>query len=228
MTFSDNTLATIVSNDEGMFDLNDIWRTYGLGETQRPSEWRHRFRKYFNRTGKMRVGFSIQSGKGKVFHTWATIEVLYAYAMWVDVEFYIQQEVTLTFNNTTATIISNDEGMFDLNDIWRAYDLKASQSPSQWVNKVRKTLDHSGKIKSENGGVNRGTYATLEALYAYAMWLDVEFYMIVVEAFAALTRGEAAIPVNAYRYAYLSRSNHLLKLQCTKPLNSLYAAYITH
>ncbi len=37
------------------------------------------------------------------------------------------------------------------------------------------------------------TLATLEALYAYAMWVDVEFYMIVVEAFAALTRGETAI-----------------------------------
>ncbi len=95
--------------------------------------------------------------------------------------------MTLTFNNTTATIVSNEEGMFDLNDIWRTYDLKASQSPSQWVNKVRKALDHSGKIKSENGGAKRGTYAKLEALYAYAMWVDVEFYMVVVEAFAALT-----------------------------------------
>ncbi|WP_404408401.1 hypothetical protein LG272_10490 [Pseudidiomarina marina] len=34
------------------------------------------------------------------------------------------------------------------------------------------------------------TLATLEALYAYAMWVDVKFYMVVVEAFAALTRGD--------------------------------------
>jgi hypothetical protein len=31
------------------------------------------------------------------------------------------------------------------------------------------------------------TLATLEALYAYAMWVDVEFYMVAVEAFAVLT-----------------------------------------
>lgn len=74
--------------------------------------------------------------------------------------------------------------MFDLNDIWRNYDLRAKQSPSQWNNRVRTALDSSGKIQSFNGN---GTYATLEALYAYAMWVDVEFYMVVVEAFAALT-----------------------------------------
>ncbi len=74
-----------------MFDLNDIWRVYGLDETQRPSEWRHRVRKHFNQTGKMRAGYFVQSNKGKVFHTLATLEALCAYAMWVDVEFYIQQ-----------------------------------------------------------------------------------------------------------------------------------------
>lgn len=103
-------------------------------------------------------------------------------------------EVTLTFNNATATITSNDEGMFDLNDIWRSYDLRAKQSPSQWVNKVRRHFDETGNIKSRRASGKKAggwqTLATLEALYAYAMWVDVEFYMVVVEAFAALTRGE--------------------------------------
>lgn len=98
-------------------------------------------------------------------------------------------QVTLTFNNTTATIVSNDDGMFDLNDIWRDYDLKASKRPSQWDNEVRHKLSSCGNIHSINGRGGK-TLATLEALYAYAMWVDVEFYMVVVEAFAALTRGE--------------------------------------
>src|SRR5690606_4314725 len=96
--------------------------------------------------------------------------------------------VTLTFNNITATIVSNKDGMFDLNDIWRAFDLKASQAPSQWDNEVRNYLKKSGNIRTLMGRKG-GTFATLEALYAYAMWVDVEFYMVVVEAFAALTRG---------------------------------------
>ncbi len=68
--------------------------------------------------------------------------------------------------------------MFDLNDIWRAFDLKASQAPSQWRNKVREHLVRSGNLQTEMGGSGekRGaTLATLEALYAYAMWVDVEF-----------------------------------------------------
>src|SRR5690606_29953778 len=89
----------------------------------------------------------------------------------------------------TATIVSNKDGMFDLNDIWRAFDLKASQAPSQWDNEVRNYLKKSGNIQTLMGRKG-GTFATLEALYAYAMWVDVEFYMVVVEAFAALTRGD--------------------------------------
>lgn len=81
--------------------------------------------------------------------------------------------------------------MFDLNDIWRDFDLKASQAPSQWRNKVREHLVRSGNLQTEMGG-SRGTrgttYATLDALYAYAMWVDVEFYMVVVYAFTALIR----------------------------------------
>lgn len=82
--------------------------------------------------------------------------------------------------------------MFDLNDIWRDYDLKASQAPSQWRNKVRDHLTRTANMqvgfRTEKGkGKVNYTLATLEALYAYAMWVDVEFYMVVVEAFAALT-----------------------------------------
>lgn len=84
--------------------------------------------------------------------------------------------------------------MFDLNDIWRAFDLKASQAPSQWRNKVRDHLEETANMqvlrKTGAGTVGWQTLATLEALYAYAMWVDVEFYMVVVEAFAALTRGD--------------------------------------
>lgn len=76
--------------------------------------------------------------------------------------------------------------MFDLNDIWRDFDLRAKQSPSQWRNKVREHLSATANLQVQKGQVPK-TLATLEALYAYAMWVDVEFYMVVVEAFAALT-----------------------------------------
>ena len=77
--------------------------------------------------------------------------------------------------------------MFDLNDIWRDFDLKASQPPSQWRNKVREHLASTANLQFIKGR-DAKTLATIDALYAYAMWADVEFYMVVVHAFTALTR----------------------------------------
>ena len=101
--------------------------------------------------------------------------------------------MTLTFNNTTATIVSNEDGMFDLNDVWRAFvSDKENKLPSEWKNQVRKHLNRTenirvGHSRDENGYITNHTWATKTALFAYAAWVDVEFYMVVVEAFAALT-----------------------------------------
>lgn len=78
--------------------------------------------------------------------------------------------------------------MFDLNDVWRAFDLKASKRPSEWRNKDRVNLEGSGDLRSVNGN-NGSTYATRLALYAYAAWVSFNFYRKVFEAFNALTEG---------------------------------------
>lgn len=85
--------------------------------------------------------------------------------------------------------------MFDLNDIYRKFGLKGRRQPSDWKTGVRRHFSQTANLRvghthDENGYITNRTYATIEALYAYAMWVDVEFYMVVVEAFAALTRGE--------------------------------------
>lgn len=116
-------------------------------------------------TRNLRV-VKVGGAKHSTWQTLATLEALYAYAMWV--------EVTLTFNNTTATITSNDEGMFDLNDIWRVFRLENTHRPSQWRDKkVRKHLEETANLhvlrKTASGTIGWQTLATLEALYAYAM-----------------------------------------------------------
>lgn len=79
----------------------------------------------------------------------------------------------------STTITSNDDGMFDLNDIWRAFDLKASQAPSQQRNKIRKQLDETAnlQVRRTEGAKEGGwqTLATKKALYNYAAWVDYEF-----------------------------------------------------
>ena len=80
--------------------------------------------------------------------------------------------------------------MFDLNDIWRVFRLEEKNRPSEWRGKARQDFVRSADLRSENGGSgkNRGaTYATIEALYTYSMWVDVEFHDVVCEAFEKLT-----------------------------------------
>ena len=107
-----------------------------------------------------------------------------------------KQQVTLTFADATATITSNDDGMFDLNDIYRNFGLKGRKQPSDWRGKTKEKLFETANLRVEKGGRDKDgkpstkTLATLDALYAYAMWVDVEFYMVVVQAFTALTRGQ--------------------------------------
>lgn len=93
------------------------------------------------------------------------------------------------------TLTSNVDGMFDLNDLWRGAGLPQNKRPSEWRGSVKDSLIQSANLRSENGGINRGTWATESALYAYAMWVSVDFYMAVVEAFthAANGDGEAAV-----------------------------------
>lgn len=106
-----------------------------------------------------------------------------------------QLEVTLTFAGTTATITSNDAGMFDLNDVYRKFGIKGRRLPSDWRTKDKAHYVQTGNLWVEKGGRDkRGrpstkTLGTETVLYAYAMWVDIEFYMVVVEAFAALTLG---------------------------------------
>ncbi|ADN75331.1 prophage antirepressor [Ferrimonas balearica DSM 9799] len=79
--------------------------------------------------------------------------------------------------------------MFDLNDIHRAFGLPEKKRPSEWNNAVSKHFSNSGKLRNKVGRYG-GSWATQDALYAYDMWCDVEFYAAVVSAFTALANGE--------------------------------------
>lgn len=83
--------------------------------------------------------------------------------------------------------------MYDLNDIHRAFKLPKTKQPGQWRHRIRTALENSENafLHVQRSGRNgQFTWATQEALYAYAMWCDVKFYIAVVEAFTALTNGD--------------------------------------
>lgn len=83
---------------------------------------------------------------------------------------------------------SNEDGMLDLNDIWRGCGLENSKRPSQWRNAIKENLNRYGNLHSVNG--DKGyTVGDEIGTTAYAMWVSVDFYRNVVEAFVALRQG---------------------------------------
>ncbi len=112
------------------------------------------------------------------------------------------KSIILKFNCVRAIIHANDEGMFDLNDIWLTFGLAEKQRPHQWRHSVRKHFEQSAKLRAgtihDNAGhIVHQTLATQEVLYAYAMWCDVDFYTAVIEAFTKLANGEVEEAVEA-------------------------------
>lgn len=89
---------------------------------------------------------------------------------------------------------SDDEGMFDLNIIWRDFNLPNKNRPSEWRNKIASGLRQSGNLRTARKSTTYNEHSTLiadeRATVAYAMWISLEFYMSVIDAFIALRNGE--------------------------------------
>ena len=112
------------------------------------------------------------------------------------------QQITLTFNNQTITVQANQDGMFNLNEIARGFNLR---EPSQWRNAQKRVLLETANLqalRNENqrqGEAPVSLYGTQTGLYAYAAWADPtqQFFVKVVECFTAITNGdlEAAVEI---------------------------------
>ncbi|BDY05391.1 KilA-N domain-containing protein [Ferrimonas sp. YFM] len=116
--------------------------------------------------------------------------------------------VTLTFNEITATISSNEHGMFDLNEVhshWLS-GIEAKR-PNRWVrtavardlmctkNAQTPKLASEQKLLSLDNGGSRSTktyVADQDALISYAMWADKQFHRKVLKAFRQLANNDAA------------------------------------
>lgn len=116
----------------------------------------------------------------------------------------MSKTVQLTFNGVTAVIEPKQDGMYDLNDIWRVFKLHKTKQPSQWRTSDRRALDQTANLQVRSIGTGKGvnrihmTLATIEALYAYAMWCDFEFYMTVIKTFSLVVEGK---PEEAFKEA---------------------------
>ncbi|MFN3900255.1 MAG: hypothetical protein ACK4ML_07780 [Alishewanella aestuarii] len=88
LTFNGVT-AEIKPVVDGMYDLNDIWRTFRLPEKKQPSQWRDRDRVKLAETANLVVRNLGQEGTTKRINaTLATKKALFMYAAWCDYEFH--------------------------------------------------------------------------------------------------------------------------------------------
>jgi hypothetical protein len=95
----------------------------------------------------------------------------------------------------------DQDGRFCLNDLHRAAMLKgtatSNQRPGNFM-KRQETIDliaamekrcYPGSItpvrtvKGNTPGIRQGTFVTKPLIYAYAMWIDADFHLDVIEAF---------------------------------------------
>lgn len=106
--------------------------------------------------------------------------------------------MTSTLAILGTTIRQDAEGRFCLNDCHKAAGGLKKDGPSYFLatSKAQELIGklasegHTGKsvspLKVVNDGINNGTYASKEVIYAYAMWINVDFHLTVIRAFDAL------------------------------------------
>ena len=98
-------------------------------------------------------------------------------------------EITLKINDTEYTFEASRDGYFCLNEVWEEFDLKASQHPSKWLAEIGNRPVELGYVydMSEH---SHGIWANKKLTLMYAGWVDVEFFMAVLETFSALAHGD--------------------------------------
>lgn len=78
------------SDDNGMLNLNSIWKGCGLPERKRPSEWKSKVFNELQDSGNIRKLRNTSQGKGQApYHLWADETGSIAFAMWISTSFYI-------------------------------------------------------------------------------------------------------------------------------------------
>lgn len=87
------------------------------------------------------------------------------------------KEITLTFNGITTKLVSDEDGMFNLNLLHKASGNSNGKRPSLWMtNSTTRSLLEAGNLasKSVRGRGITGTWIVEQGVYAYAAWISPE------------------------------------------------------
>jgi hypothetical protein len=105
------------------------------------------------------------------------------------------KELILKFDDKVVTVRSNEDGLYCLNDIYRASGFGRSKEPSKFFATSRGQGILSCAIIKQNGKVKE-TYLNKLSTYKYASWVSDKFYDAVFETFEAAANGDMIEAVN--------------------------------
>lgn len=110
----------------------------------------------------------------------------------------MQKVITLRYAGKDFTLTSNEDGMFDLRELYSKSPVSEEEKkkPTKWMRtKDTKALisellkGQISPLKVEKGRYGK-TWAIEEVVYAYASWISAEFHAVVLEAFTAAVAGD--------------------------------------
>ena len=110
----------------------------------------------------------------------------------------MQTQNRFTIKIQEKVFTSNEDGFLNLNEIHNGMNLKNSKRPSQWRSQVSAYLFENANLHTEeikhldSNLASKCIYGDEKATIAYAMWIDVDFYLEVVEAFIDLRNGRVS------------------------------------
>lgn len=108
----------------------------------------------------------------------------------------MHKELTLKFNEQVITVRTNEDGLYCLNDIYRASGSKDGKKIARfWLTATGEEIFTCSKT-IQNGKIKE-TYTTKFGVYQYSAWISKEFNKAVFETFEAATegRGEDAVDI---------------------------------
>lgn len=116
------------------------------------------------------------------------------------------KEITITFNGITTKLISDNEGLFNLNALRKIGGFTSSRDPSIWIRDNESARNLLTELERENPrtticrrtrGRGAGTWGIEQVVYAYASWISPEqqlakltYDAAVIEAFTHAVNGD--------------------------------------
>ncbi|GKW12579.1 hypothetical protein PEC301899_28610 [Pectobacterium carotovorum subsp. carotovorum] len=88
------------------------------------------------------------------------------------------QPLPIIINGHSFTCDENR--MWNLNEIHRVLDLTDNKAPSQWRDGISRSMEASANLQKVD---KVGSLASEAGTIAYAMWVSIGFYMMVINAF---------------------------------------------